>query len=209
MGFRARVARDAGACGGGGDKPISFMPVSATSDGSLYTLTLGDLKMVVDASTGARITEFSLSRRRRARDRDENLNYGSTYWPSPQSSWCAAGGDCWPPPPAIDSEAYTGSIDAANEQILGLSLGLTFTRNETRLHRDPGRNRLCRAVHPSARAAGRLPAVFATTPCPILIRLTIIPAGTRTPRLTTSPTAWLRPVARPGHRTAGKSRRFS
>src|SRR4029077_3469087 len=43
----------AGACGGGGDRPISFTPVSATSDGALYTLTLGDLKMVVDASTGA------------------------------------------------------------------------------------------------------------------------------------------------------------
>jgi hypothetical protein len=105
----------AGACGGGGgDKPISFTPVSATSDGALYTLTLGDLKMVIDASTGARITEFSLVGTNVLVTRDENLTFGSTYWPSPQASWCAAGGDCWPPVAAIDSEPYTGSIDAAN-----------------------------------------------------------------------------------------------
>ena len=47
--------------------------------------------------------------------RDESHgNYGSTYWPSPQSSWCAAVGGCWPPPAAIDSGPYTGGIDAAN-----------------------------------------------------------------------------------------------
>ena len=42
---------------GSGHAP-SYTPVSATSQGSLYTLELGDLKMVIDASMGARITEF-------------------------------------------------------------------------------------------------------------------------------------------------------
>src|SRR5262245_32367067 len=82
----------AGACGGAGDKPISFTPVAATTDGRLYTLTLGDLKMVVDAMKGARITEFSLRGKNALVTHDENSNYGGTYWPSPQSSWCAAGG---------------------------------------------------------------------------------------------------------------------
>ena len=52
----------AGGCGGGGgETPPTFTPVSAASDGAgLYTLTLGDLKMVVDGAKGARITEFSL-----------------------------------------------------------------------------------------------------------------------------------------------------
>ena len=53
------------------------------------------------------------ARDQRARDpRQNHDNFGSTYWPSPQSSWCAAGGGCWPPPAAIDSGAYTGGIDA-------------------------------------------------------------------------------------------------
>jgi len=39
--------------------------------------------------------------------------YGSVYWPSPQASWCAAGGGCWPPPAAIDGQPYM-AIDATN-----------------------------------------------------------------------------------------------
>src|SRR4029078_10710494 len=34
--------------------------------------------------------------------------------PSPQSTWCAAGTDCFPAPAGIDSEPYTGSVGAAN-----------------------------------------------------------------------------------------------
>jgi len=113
----ALVLACAGACGGG-DQPITYTPVSATSDGSLYTLNLGDLKMVVDASTGARITEFSLVGTNVLVTSDVNANYGATYWPSPQSSWCAAGGGCWPPIAAIDNEAYTGSIDTTNSILL-------------------------------------------------------------------------------------------
>ena len=107
----------AGGCGGGGgEKPPTFTPVSAASDGAgLYTLTLGDLKMVVDGAKGARITEFSLRGTNVLVTRDQSHdNFGSTYWPSPQSSWCTAGGGCWPPPAAIDGGAYTGAIDGAN-----------------------------------------------------------------------------------------------
>ena len=96
----------------------SYTPVSATSQGSLYTLELGDLKLVIDASEGARITEFSL------RGNDvltgtsvDASNYGSTFWPSPQSSWCSAGGNCWPPIGAIDYQPYIATIDAATNVI--------------------------------------------------------------------------------------------
>ena len=106
------------ALGCGSGRSPSYTPVSATSQGSLYTLELGDLKMVIDASEGARITEFSL--------RGNNVltgtsvdasNYGSTFWASPQSSWCSAGGSCWPPIAAIDYQPYTGTIDAATNVI--------------------------------------------------------------------------------------------
>jgi hypothetical protein len=39
-------------------------------------------------------------------------NYGSTFWPSPQSSWYA--GKTWPPIPEVDTSAYTGSIGSDN-----------------------------------------------------------------------------------------------
>jgi len=100
--------------GGGGQKGPSFTPVSATKDGDLYTLQLGDLKMVVDSGRGARVTEFSLGGTNALVIRDDSANYGSTYWPSPQSSWCAGGTGCWPAPAEIDTQAYTGAIDGAN-----------------------------------------------------------------------------------------------
>jgi hypothetical protein len=126
----------AGACGGGGgEKAPTFMPVAATTDGDLYTLTLGDLKMVIDGAKGARITEFSLRGTNVLVTRDQNHdNFGSTYWPSPQSSWCTAGGGCWPPPAAIDGGPYTGSVDDANtiqlasaEQAIGGVAGSAVT----------------------------------------------------------------------------------
>src|SRR5262245_52118087 len=84
----ALVLACAGACGGGGgDKPPVFTPVSATNDAGIYTLKLGDLKMVIDGTWGARITEFSLKGTNVLVTSDENINFGSTYWPSPQASW--------------------------------------------------------------------------------------------------------------------------
>ncbi len=80
----------------------------------MYTLTLGDLQMAIDGARGARMTELSLRGTNVLVTRDENSTYGSTYWPSPQSSWCSTGAGCWPPPAAVDSGAYTGAIEAGN-----------------------------------------------------------------------------------------------
>jgi hypothetical protein len=116
----------AGACGGS-DAPPSFTPVSATNQGDLYTLQLGVMKMVVDGAKGARITEFSYQGTNVLTGRDvDHDNYGSTYWPSPQSSWCTAGGGCWPPPAAIDNQPYTGAIDAAASSIQLTSAAATI-----------------------------------------------------------------------------------
>jgi hypothetical protein len=115
----------AAGCGGDGDSAPSFTPVSATSAGGIYTLTLGSLKMVIDGAKGARITEFSLDGADVLTDREVNgTNFGATYWPSPQSSWCTAGGGCWPPPAAIDNQPYTGAIDTATN-VIRLTSGAT------------------------------------------------------------------------------------
>src|SRR5947199_7584345 len=78
----------AGACSSRcGTRPLVYTPVSGTAVGSQYTLTLGDLKMVIDGAQGARVVEFSLRGQNVLVTQDENINYGSTYWPSPQASW--------------------------------------------------------------------------------------------------------------------------
>jgi hypothetical protein len=106
------------AVGCGGASAPTYTPVSATSAGSVYTLALGDLKMVIDASTGARITEFSLQGKNVLTGPSvDPANYGSTYWPSPQSSWCSKGGACWPPLAPIDNAPYTGTIDPTTNAI--------------------------------------------------------------------------------------------
>jgi hypothetical protein len=110
------VVAGGGACGGSSG---SYTPVSATVDatGAVYTLAMGDLKMVVNTS-GARITEFSLGGTNVLTGPDvDPQNYGSTFWPSPQSSWCPSGGGCWPPIGVLDVGGYVGNIDPSTSGI--------------------------------------------------------------------------------------------
>lgn len=73
--------------------------------GTLYTWTFGETVFQVDAARGARITCFSLADQNILTGPDVNaLNYGATFWTSPQSQWG------WPPPVAIDSEPYVADI---------------------------------------------------------------------------------------------------
>ena len=74
---------------------------------------MGPIKMVIDGGKGARITEYSYNGSNILTGPDVNpTNYGSTFWPSPQTSWYS--GSTWPPIAAIDTAAYTGSVDANN-----------------------------------------------------------------------------------------------
>src|ERR1700690_2764216 len=92
--------------GAGGNVSNVYQPVSASNQNNLYTLQMGPIKLVIDASVGARITEFSYDGTNVLTGPDVNpTNYGSTFWPSPQSSWYAATN--LPPIPAIDNQPYT------------------------------------------------------------------------------------------------------
>jgi hypothetical protein len=128
---------------GGVGKPDKNRPKDATPDrtgdtmkpdptapavkGSVYTYTFGDTVFAVDASKGGRIVTFSLAGKNiltAAKNSGDN-NWGSTFWPSPQSDWN------WPPPTEIDPGAYTASVGGA---VLSLSsptaasLGLAVTK---------------------------------------------------------------------------------
>jgi hypothetical protein len=70
-------------------------------DGTIYRWTFGETTFEVDGACGARITRFSLGTRNVLTGRAVNdLNFGATFWTSPQSQWG------WPPPVEIDSEPY-------------------------------------------------------------------------------------------------------
>ena len=104
-------------------------------EGTVYRWRCGEgtdqLELVVDAALGARITRFSLAGRDVLTGADVNdLNFGATFWTSPQAAWG------WPPPVEHDSEPYaahqagedgaagvfTGKPDAK----LGLAVTKTF-----------------------------------------------------------------------------------
>jgi len=102
-----------GAAGNGGNVSNSYQPVTATNAGSQYTLQMGPIKLVIDGGTGARVIEFSYNGANMFTGSDVNgTNYGSTFWPSPQSSWYAS--NTWPPIPEIDTSAYAGSVGSDN-----------------------------------------------------------------------------------------------
>ncbi len=77
----------------------------------LITMHMGDLTLVVDASLGGRITEFSLAGNNALSSEGELI--GSTFWTSPQSDWG------WPPPTAIDSDAYDIQQQGSRFKLIG------------------------------------------------------------------------------------------
>jgi hypothetical protein len=91
-------------------------------------LRLGNLALVVDASVGGRITEFSLDGKNALLS--EGKLTGSTFWTSPQKDWG------WPPPAAIDIDPfeiqlYEGKLKliSAIESGLGIRVEKTFGSN--------------------------------------------------------------------------------
>jgi len=81
--------------------------------------------MEIDPHLGGRITSLIVDGRNfLTDDKVDSLNWGSTFWPSPQSDWN------WPPPAAIDNEPYTVSLE---EQALKMTsrkspAGLVITK---------------------------------------------------------------------------------
>lgn len=74
--------------------------------GSVYTLSFGDTRFVVDAAKAGRIVSFSLAGKNilTAPKNGEDNNWGSTFWTSPQSDWN------WPPPAAIDPGPHSARV---------------------------------------------------------------------------------------------------
>jgi hypothetical protein len=84
---------------------MSSKEVTPTVNGTVYTFTVGDRVFAVDAAKGGRIVTASLGGKNLLTAASgQNNNWGSTFWPSPQSEWN------WPPPAELDPGAYAASI---------------------------------------------------------------------------------------------------
>src|SRR4051812_22438108 len=87
-------------------EPPSASPVTPTIDGGRHVLAWGDVRVEIDAATGGRVTALCLGGRNLLSEPAADAgNYGSTFWPSPQSAWG------WPPVAEIDHGPYRAEIE--------------------------------------------------------------------------------------------------
>jgi len=79
--------------------------VLPTSEGTLLRLAFQSTVFEVDRDDAGRIVTFSLGGLNVLVS--NGTNFGSVFWPSPQSAWPSA----WPPPPEFDTTQYSGGIE--------------------------------------------------------------------------------------------------
>jgi len=99
-----------------------------------FVFEFGAISFEVDPTTGGRVTSLKFDGRELLTGPDvEPINYGSTFWPSPQSVWF------WPPPPEWDSAPYEVQRDGstlllrgAESPALGLAASKRFTPDPAR-----------------------------------------------------------------------------
>jgi Domain of unknown function (DUF4380) len=100
--------------------------VVPSNESGIFTFATGDVSFAVDSTQGARIVTYALGGTNVVTTPASHpSNYGSTFWPSPQSAWN------WPPPVEIDSASYAGAFaDGVLTLASGASasLGLTVSK---------------------------------------------------------------------------------
>lgn len=98
--------------GGEGTGGSPAEPAQVANNSGVVTFTWPERTLVVDGTRGARVVslkaggnEFLSQAPSASPSGDDLFKYGSTFWTSPQSAWG------WPPIVAIDSAAYTVTVD--------------------------------------------------------------------------------------------------
>jgi hypothetical protein len=86
---------------------IAAKPVEPKAKGDRFSFSMAGTYFEVDASIGARVSSLKLDGVEFMYVDRAALNWGSTFWPSPQAPWF------WPPPEALDSGRYTGGVKGA------------------------------------------------------------------------------------------------
>lgn len=101
-------------------------------DQEIYRWSFGNVSFEVDAAHGARVTGFSFGTENILTGPKVNaLNFGSTFWTSPQSDWG------WPPVVEIDSGPYAVTGEGADLWFASAvgSLGIAVSK-QFRVHSD-------------------------------------------------------------------------
>jgi hypothetical protein len=84
-------------------------PVKPAVEGGRHVLAWDDVRVEIDAATGGRITALRFGGRNLLSEpAADAANYGSTFWPSPQTAWG------WPPLPEIDHGPYRVELEPAS-----------------------------------------------------------------------------------------------
>src|SRR3954470_7432219 len=154
-------------------EPPSASPVTPTIDGGRHVLAWGDVRVEIDAATGGRVTALCLGGRNLLSEPAADAgNYGSTFWPSPQSAWG------WPPVAEIDHGPYRADVEAAAvtmRSALSPALGVVV---EKRFAADAGRGAVTFdfAIHNHGKAPVQLAAWQITRVPPG--GLSLFPTGT-------------------------------
>jgi hypothetical protein len=88
--------------------PPQPQPVRPLVDAGRHVLAWEDVRLEIDAATGGRVTALRLGGRNLLSEPAADAgNYGSTFWPSPQTAWG------WPPLPEIDHAPYRAEVEPA------------------------------------------------------------------------------------------------
>ena len=91
-----------------------------------YTFTLPNQVLEIDPAFGGRITSLRVADKEYLTGRDKHpTNWGSTFWPSPQSNWN------WPPSPTLDTMPYEASVQNNVLKLVSQQdpkLGYVFTK---------------------------------------------------------------------------------
>lgn len=104
--------------------PIFAQKAIPSPSGSNFTLTTGGATLQVGPGSSARISslKYQGAEMLYLNASGGNILWGSTVWASPQAHWTAAcksanTADCWPPPAAMDGNAYTGGLAPSDSAV--------------------------------------------------------------------------------------------
>jgi hypothetical protein len=113
---------------------VSAAPESDGGERAFFVLTLDDVRLEIDASRGGRVTALRLGERNLLSGAEvDHINYGSTFWTSPQAAWG------WPPLEEIDSAPYAASLEGEAVVLRGPACAALGVAVEKRIEVDRAR----------------------------------------------------------------------
>jgi len=133
----------------------SPQPVKPAVEAGRHVLAWDDVKVEIDAATGGRVTALRLGGRNLLSEPAADAgNYGSTFWPSPQTAWG------WPPLAEIDHGPYRAELEPAAIALrseINPALGVSVSK---RISADAGRGAVVFdfSIHNQTEAAMQLAA---------------------------------------------------